>query len=179
MITFALEDGGLADANSYYDDNEAATDQANTVFELRYPGVDKRVLAYALGDTSSNNPDAAIRSKLERLARRLQNFGADIANGGGEDLGAYEPDAYLVTTETPPGPLPNPEAVSEWPWSDLQPSDFETQPDQARQLTPEQAFQLTDKPLAAPNDLFVAGPDGGVFLFRIRALLPDQVVPTH
>ena len=178
LITFALEDGGLTDARASYDDDMAATDQGNTVFEIHGGGVDKIVSVYALGGSSAGNPDEAARSKFELLARRLQNFGADIANGGGEDLGVYEPEAYLVTADAPFGPLPNPEAIGEWPWSDLQPSDFETQPDQARQLTPEEASELTENPLAAANDLFVAGPDGGVYLFRVRALLPDEVVHT-
>ncbi len=179
LITFALDDGGLADARGYYGDNDAATDQDNTVFELRSGRGDRRVVAYGLGDSSTNNPDAAIRTKLELLARRLQNFSTDIANGGGEDLGEYEPEAYLVTLDSPFGPPPNPDNVREWPWADLEPSDFLTLPDEARQLTPEQTAELSNEPLAAPDDLFVAQTEGGISLVRIRALLPDEVVPTH
>ena len=71
------------------------------------------------------------------------------------------------------------QTIGEWPWPDLLPSDFQTLPDRARQLTREQTLELTDDPLGAPNDLLIAGPDTGAYLVRIRALLPDQVVPTH
>ena len=52
LITFALEDGGMAEANGYYRDDRAATDQDNTVFDLHTDNVDKRVLAYGLGQPS-------------------------------------------------------------------------------------------------------------------------------
>ena len=84
-----------------------------------------------------------------------------------------------MTLDEPFGPQPNPEDVGEWPWPDLHPSDFLTQPEHGRQLGPEEVALLTDNPLAAPNDLLIAGPDAGAYLVRIRALLPDEVVSTH
>jgi hypothetical protein len=176
LIAFALRDGGLAEADASY--LEAPIfDAPNTIFEIHGGGVDKGVLVSALGYTSDDHPDAAMRTKLEFLAIRLENFGSDVANGGGEDLGEYEPTNYLVTLNSYPGPSPDPDDVREWPWPELVTSDFAA-PNFAREMTSEQMQQLVDEPLAAPDNLIVETPEGGISFLRIRALLPDEVVPT-
>ncbi len=180
LVAFALDEGGLAEAQAAYMD-APISDAGNTIFEIDSDNTRKRVIVYALGYTADNTPEAAIRAKLGSLAQRLESFATVVSSGGAEDRGTYEPDAFRVTLDSPPGPMPNPDDVGQWPWPDLQPSDFravQAVQGLGRQLTPEQVGQLTSDPLNAPNDLLISHPDGGTYLVRIRALLPDEVVPT-
>ena len=177
LIEFALEIGGLAEANGYYRD-----DRGHRRGEHGVRGPQRRrgqaSAGVRAGIRRASNPDAAIRSRLERLATRLHNFGADIAQRRrARTSGLYEPTAYFVSLSPVQDAAINP--VRGWPWPDLHPSDFLTQPEHGRQLTPEEVALVTDNPLGAPNDLLIAGPDTGAYLVRIRALLPDEVVPTH
>jgi hypothetical protein len=176
LIAFALADGGLSEARTAYPD-APISDAGNTIFEVHGAGVDKQVLVNALGYTGDNDPDEEIRTKLEFLAIRLENFGSDVANGGGADLGEYEPEAYLITLDSYPGPAPNRDDVRGWPWPDLDLGDFVMSDAAARQLTPEQTLALVEDPLAAPDNLIVETPDGGSSFVRIRPLLPDEIVP--
>ena len=177
LLRFALEDGGLREARTTYTE-APVTDAGNTIFEIHGNGVDKRVSAYAIGHTSETDPDATVLAKLELLASRLEDFASDVASGKAEDLGDYHPEAFLVTLDSPVGPAPNPRTVREWPWDDLQLSDFLSQSGQARQLTPDLTNAIANPPLAAENNVLVAGADGAVYLVRLRPLMPDQVSPS-
>ena len=177
LVEFALGVGGLAEAQPNYP-SAPVTDAENTIFEVHGGGTDKRVVAYALGYDDDGDPDEAIRTKLEFLANRLDNFSADIANGGGEDLGAYEPESYRVILEPVPALYGDVSDELAWPWPSLQPSDFLAQPNHARQMSLADLLPVVDTPLAPPDNLVVSGSDETSYFVRIRALLPDEVVPT-
>jgi len=177
LIAFALDEGGLATAHGYYP-GPSISDADNTVFELHLDGDDKVVTAYALDSSDENAPDRAERAALAGLEARLANFETEVAAGGATSLGEFVPEAYLVTLDEPFGPEPGPDGTRPWPWDDLSPDDFHdtnAEGDRTRVLTADQAAQIAEPPLSAPNDYYVVAPDGGYALIRLRPLLPDEV----
>jgi hypothetical protein len=173
IVEYALGPGGLASARERYEDVPIA-DDVTTNFEVHALGGNKTVAVYALGYSDPDVPDAAARATFQALAEALRDFGQEVVAGNAEDLGAFEPEAYLVTLDQPFGPL---EANREWPWNDLQPADFELNNSgyRLRIVTAEQAAAIADPPTSAPNDIVVRGPDGPEYLIRVRPLLPDEV----
>ena len=172
LLAFALGEGGLADARPNYP-NASISDAGNSIFEIRASNLHKRVSVYALGFTDDVDADAAIRTKLEALGARLETFANDVANSDADDLGDYQPQAYSVTLDDPIPESDTSNAI-DWPWPDLEPSNFLASPGSARTMMPPETRAVTQLPLDAPDDLMVAAPDGKVYLVRLRALLPDE-----
>lgn len=172
IVDNALGPGGLAAARERYADVPLA-DDVTTVFELHAHGVDKTVSVYALGYLADEVPDQEARALFRALADGLRNFGAEVAAGNAEDLGAFLPEFYRVTLDQPFGEL---EPGRDWPWADLSPDDFRSQGGYlVADVTAAQAAAIHNPPTAAPNDIVVTAPDGNAYQVRIRALLPDEV----
>ena len=171
LVQSALARGGLANARERYGD-VPIMDDVTTTFEVHAAGLDKTVAVYALGYSGPGVPDAAARAAFEELAERLRGFSDDVAAGNAQDLGVFEPEAYLVTLDQPFGPM---EANRDWPWEDLHPDAFELDGGhRVRVVTAEQAAAMANPPQSAPNDFVALAPDGVEYLIRVRPLLPDE-----
>jgi hypothetical protein len=176
LLQDAMGPGGLAVARA--SDRDAPIFDAGTVnFEIHAGGVDKVVSVYALGfEEGVPAADVANRRALAALAERLRGVEADAAAGRIDDLGSYEPEAYLLTLDQPihdASPSERP-----WPWEDLEPSFFDVTGggDRAEIITPQQARLFWDPPTSVPVDQVLESPDGATrYLVRIRPLLPDQI----
>lgn len=177
LLVAALVDGGLATASGHYSGGPYA-DDVTTTFEIHAAGIDKSVSVYGLGHEDESVPNLAIRRQMAELERRLETFGAEVAAGRVEDLGVYEPEAYLVTLDTPIQRAETHQGPGrEWPWDHIQPTDFilDATGFRTRVMSAEDARQLSDPPTSAPRDIILAAPDGNRHLVRIRPLLPDEI----
>ncbi len=174
LLEYALGPGGLATARSRYADVPLA-DGTTTNFEINAGGSHKTVAVYALGEFEEPGPDAAARDSFEALASTLRSFDSEIAAGNGVDLGLFAPDFYRATIY----PLADGEgpATSEWPWPDLDPSDFARDNSGFGRLvvTAAHAEALAALPLGDIGDPVVVGPDDVPYLIRVRPLLPDEI----
>ena len=174
LLSFALDQGALATARESYTDVPIA-DATTTNFEIHAAGVDKTVAVYALGDFEEPGPETNARAAFKTLAEALHGFAAEVSAGNASDLGPYAPDAYRVTLF--PDDLGELQPTAEWPWEDLEPTDFE--PDNSgfriAILDAEQGSRAAELPVGDLGDPVVIGPDEGLYLVRARALLPDEV----
>jgi hypothetical protein len=175
LLQFALRDGGLAAARESYE-NQMVADAGTAVFTLDAAGLKKTVSVYALGlDLQDPNaPDALPRAAFMKLAERLRDFD----RGGSIPTDVFVPAAYrglLFEAGGVQGVAP-----VAWPWSDLKVTDFVTDPNggfpQAK-LSPAQVKAVGVPDELAPGgirDLYVSGPDGKLYSFAIRPLLPGE-----
>jgi len=174
LLDFAITEGGLAVARERYD-NPMIADAPTTTFTIRAGGVEKTVAVYALGLESEPGPDSSVKAALVKLAERLRSFD----QGGALPSDPYQPQAFRgALWEVGPGVgAPKP-----WPWTDLAPADF-TAPAApngvgfpSRDLTEAQLEALgLGTPSGAVSGLTFTGPDGKVYGFAIRPLLPDEI----
>jgi hypothetical protein len=175
ILQDAMESGGLGVARGKYL-NGSIFDAGTVTFEVHAGGVDKRVSVDALGfDDGAPPEDVPVRKSLASLAQRLMSVEADAAAGRIEDLGTFEPEAYLLTLDQPIRDMETP--VREWPWEDLDPSFFEVNQsgDRMEVISAEQAQLFWDTPTSVPFDQVLADGRGTAYLVRIRPLLPDQI----
>src|SRR4051812_41228945 len=73
LLSFALNDGGLADAKDSYDYPMIA-DASTTLVDVDAGGVHKHVSVYALLEATNDGPDQADRNALGKLMQRLAKF---------------------------------------------------------------------------------------------------------
>jgi hypothetical protein len=176
LLAFALEQGGLRDAAELYVQPLVA-DVPTTIFTIDAADVAKTVSIQALG--FDEGPDAAARARFGQLADLLASFEEQVAAGNVESAETFAPAPYRgILTEafsTDPAATPIP-----WPWTDLEPGDFQGQPDgiaRFAEMTPDQVAAITDVPSGGITNVLVELPDGeGVTLLAIRPLLPDESV---
>ena len=172
LVEFALETGGLADARERYD-HPLVADAPTTTFDIDAGGTTKSVSIYAVGLTDADQPDAAERTKFNRLAEALRNFANDVERGRASDEGEYEPTAYrAILIEGGMGG-----EMRDWPWEELEPADFQVAGDlgfRSTVVTPEQAEELTDDPRGGFLGVGVTGPDKAPYTIALRPLLPDE-----
>jgi hypothetical protein len=175
LLEFALRDGGLAIARTDYP-NPNVADAATAVFEIHAAGDSKTVSVMALGLGGEPGADAAVLGALARLGDRLRNFD----QGGTLASDPYVPPAYRgVLLEA--GGVQGVD-VRAWPWSTLTPADFTAPADQGglqrriHVLTPDEAAVLgvPGSENGVTGGLWYRGPDGTVYSFVLRPLLPDE-----
>jgi hypothetical protein len=173
LLRFALTEGGLAVARERYDAANVA-DAPTTIFTIRAGGLAKTVTVYALGLGEPASPDALARRAFLRLDERLRGL---IASGslGGE---IWRPDRWRGTlSESGGAPLGKP---APWPWPNVAPADFRADPGGTvwlprRTMTPAEVEALGLEGIEGGfHGLELAGPDGKVYLFGLRPLLPDE-----
>jgi hypothetical protein len=175
LLEFALGEGGLAVAREQYD-NPMVADAPTAVFEVNAADDSKTVSVMALGMEGEPGPDTAVKASLAKLADRLRNLDAGGALGGQP----YVPGAYrgvLMEAAGAQGVV-----VREWPWPDLAPSDFALPADpnvlqqRTRVLSPEEAAAVgvDGYESGIQSGLWYRGPDGLVYSFVLRPLLPDE-----
>jgi hypothetical protein len=169
LLTFALEDGGLADARDEYL-NPNIVDVPTTTFTIDAAGVDRVVAVHALGFDMAPEEDADARAGFQALADLLTPFEAEGA--APFDVPGY---AALLTPRSI-DPEQEVEAIA-WPWPDLTLDDFPGD-EYARHgtLTPDQAAAVTTVPNGGQILIPITGPDGAPLSLTVRPILPDTVV---
>ncbi|MBA3779442.1 MAG: hypothetical protein H0X16_09130 [Chloroflexi bacterium] len=171
LLSFALEDSGLADARERYE-NDMVADAPTTIFSIDAGGITKSVSIVALG--LREGPDAAAHRRFSGLAESLRSFEAEVERGNATDAGIYEPEAYravLIEAEGMQG------EVRDWPFRELAPEDFVQDPAlgfRIRTLTPEEATELTETPVEGVLGINVTGPDRKPYTISLRPILPDE-----
>jgi hypothetical protein len=171
LLGFALHEGGLAAARDRYE-VPSLVDHDWTVFEIDAFSARKEVWVYALGEADA--PDAADRVMFERLAERLGGVANDVAAGDYEDLGIYRPEGYSASLSEL-RPNSDLHATAEWPWSDLDLTDFDAAPDGTLILAITAAQGQTIIDLGITENLVVEDEAGHRYVVRIRPQLPDEV----
>lgn len=174
LLEFAIAEGGLAVARERYD-NQMVADAPTTTFTIRAGGVEKTVQVYALGFDAEPGPDSNVKAALVKLAERLRSFD----QGGALPSEPYRPERFRgVLWEVGPGVgAPKP-----WPWADLTPADFVAPAGPnafgfpSHDLTDAQLQALgLGTPEGAVSGLMFTGPDGKVYGFALRPLLPEEL----
>ena len=157
--------------------NPLVADASTAVFEINADGIEKTVSVVALGmEDMEPNADTAIKQAMNELATRLRDFDA----GGSLASVAYEPPAYRGTLT----PVEGLEGVTftDWPWTDLAPSDFAPPedpmalPQGTRVITPEQAAALGIEGFEGgiPGGIYFRDDAGKTYSFALRPLLPGE-----
>lgn len=165
LLTFALDEGGLADAAADYP-NPNITDVGYTVFDIDAGGVDKTVSVFALGFEMAPDDQLADRAQLAELAALLADFGSTV-----EGQQPYQVPAYAALLEEDFSDVP-PAGVA-WPWADVAPSDFVIgDPTTEVLLTPEHVAAVTTVPNGGQASIPVTSPDGAPLRLSVRPLLP-------
>ena len=175
LLRFALDPGGLLDARESYLEM-VVSDAPTTTFTIDAGGVSKTVQAYALGmDTAG--PNGRILSRLTDLSELLGSFEKQVAAGRVVSSEPYRPKGYRgwLTEAFGEGP------ITDWPWDDLEPDDFQAPPDSFARLaalSPEQVAQITDEPSGGIMGMIVEVESGERFSLSIRPLLPyEELLP--
>ena len=177
LLAFALGEGGLAAARPEYT-NDLVADASTAVFTIDAGGIKKRVSVYALGldlPEGGAGADAPARAAFSRLAARLNDFD----QGGTVPTDMYVPTAYRgVLLESPGIVAPD---VRDWPWPELTPADFVTgddtnaRPFPSRTMTPAEIDVLGIEDYEGGfQGMVIAGPDGKMYTFSLRPLLPGE-----
>lgn len=171
LLRFALTEGGLGIARERYDAPNVA-DAPTTTFVIRAAGLDKTVSVYALGLETPEAADALARRAFRRLDERLRGLISSGSLGGD----VWRPDRWRGTlSEAMPVGAPVP-----WPWPDVAPADFVADPASnvwlpRRTMTPAEVEALGLEDIEGGfHGLELAGPDGKVYVFGLRPLLPDE-----
>lgn len=174
LLEFALVTSGLAVARGHYNGEIPVADAPTTTFEARVGNAIKTVSVYYLDYTEEPVPDAEARRRFGGLAEELMQFDERVQSGEVESFGAFEPQAYLLTLDSPFGPE---QPARAWPWDDLKLVDFSVEQGGLRTtaIDAAQAKRLADPINSVSDNLVLAAPDGTSHLVRIRPLLPDQL----
>lgn len=172
LLRFALTDGGLAAARPNYDAANVA-DASTTIFTIRAAGLDKTVSVYALGIDPLDSADAPARAAFARLDERLRSLITSGSLGGA----VWVPDRWRGTL-TEAGDAAG--RARPWPWPNLRPADFLTEPSGGLPLprrtmsSAEVAALGLDGIEGGFFGLLLEGPDGKTYTFGLRPLLPDE-----
>lgn len=165
LLTFALDEGGLADAASDYP-NPNITDVGTTVFTIDAGGVDKTVSVFALGFDMAPEDQLDDRAGFASLAALLGDFGATLDGGQPFDVPAYQGMLEEDFSDEPP-------PAAAWPWSDVQPDDFALgDPAESVLLTPDQVALVTTVPNGGQASIPLTSPDGDALVLSVRPVLP-------
>ena len=175
LLTFALGPGGLGAARDTYA-ADGIMDAPNTIFTVDGGGVTKTVTINALGFDDPKNPDGPARASFKKLADRLRDFD----NGGTISTEVYVPASYrALIIEREPDPLLIPVA---WPWAEIGPIDFtQAAADGSGAPFPHRTMTAAEVAALGLGDatggiqgLVLKGPDGKLYSFILRPLLPGE-----
>ena len=175
LLEYVLTDGGLAIARTDYQNNMVA-DAPTAVFTVNAANDSKTVSVMALGMEGQPGPDALVLKQLATLGERLRDFD----QGGTLPSQQYLAPAYrgvILEQQGIEGVQ-----VRDWPWVDIQPSDFALPADPnalqqgTRTLTPEEAAAVGVPGFenGIMSCVYLRAPDGKIYSLVIRPLLPDE-----
>jgi hypothetical protein len=167
LLTFALDEIGLADADAEYP-NPNITDVGSTFFTIDAAGVDKTVSIFALGFDMAPEDQLEDRARFSVLAELLGDFGETV-----EGEQPYDVPAYPALLEADRSDAP--EDGTAWPWTDILPDELVLE-DAATgvALTPEQVAMVTTVPNGGQAFIPVTSPDGTPLVLSIKPLLPAE-----
>ncbi len=171
LLRFALGPGGLLDARERYE-NMLVADAPTTTFTIDAGGVQKTVSGYGLGIEAAG-PDAVILGRLTELSDLLDSFEEQVAAGQVVSAEPYQPESYRAWLTEAFGDGP----VTEWPWSDLDPEDFQAPPEifgRLAALSPEQVALIADEPTGGIMGMILEVDDGQLHSLSVRPLLPGE-----
>jgi hypothetical protein len=176
LLHYALYDGGLATAKDHYDDLTIA-DAGTTNFTIRAGDVDKAVSVYALMESGATGADQADRNAMGKLQQRLRAFETEARAAG--EVADYDAEAYKVTLYDEPTWSPaEGVTVIEWPWNDVQPSDFtanSTGLGATKVLSRDYVAKLTTVPNGGQTAIWAKTKNGTLFEFALRPLLREEI----
>ncbi len=163
----------LGPARGVYDD-VPGYDFGWTHFTVNAGGASKVVQVYGIDSLDYAGSDPAGFTALGALKTSLLEYGSTCGNGEAECLGDYQPLAYRATLVSPWWTDDEAPTNAEWPWPDLDSTDFVTgNAELAKTMDASQAAAVIDQGVA--NSMTARAPDGEVYVIRIRPLLPDEV----
>lgn len=170
FLRFALADSGLGIARASYTPGNVA-DAPTATFTVNAGGLSKTVAVEALGFDNPQSPDAPILAAMAKLGDVVRDFGSSV-----EDETTWVPDRWRGVLT--PDALNPPTA---WPWPDIAPAEFVQRPEPdapqfpVRTMTPAEIDALgLDGIEGGFSGLSLTGPDGKVYFFALRPLLPDE-----
>lgn len=169
FLQYAVADGGIGVARANYDG--AGADLPTSIFTINAANQTKTVSVMALGMDRGDNADALVLQALAGLGDKIRTFAREV---DGEVTwvpnrwrGVLTPDAM------------NPPRA--WPWPDIAPADFVQRAEvdapqfPIRTMTPAEADLLGLENIDGGfSGLSLTGPDGKVYFFALRPLLPDE-----
>jgi hypothetical protein len=175
LLEYALTDGGLAIAKTEYQ-NLMIADAPAAVFTINAANDSKTVSVMGLGMEAQPGPDTVVLKQLAALGERLRDFD----QGGRLPSEPYLAPAYrgVIFEQQGIGGV----QVREWPWVDIQPSDFTFPADPnalqvgTHTLTPEEAAAVGVQGFenGVLSGVYLRAPDGKIYSLVIRPLLPDE-----
>ncbi|MBA3877828.1 MAG: hypothetical protein C0498_13055 [Anaerolinea sp.] len=170
FLRFALADSGLGVARAAYTPGNVA-DAPTATFTINAGGLSKTVSVEALGFDNPQSPDAPILAAMAKLGDVVRDFGSSV-----EDETTWMPERWRGVLT--PDALNPPTA---WPWPDIAPTDFVQRPEPGapqfpvRTMTPAEIDVLgLDGIEGGFSGLSLTGPDGRIYFFALRPLLPDE-----
>jgi hypothetical protein len=167
LLTFALDQGGLADAGTDYP-NPNITDVGSTIFSVNAEGVDKVVSVFALGFDMAPEDQLEDRARFALLEEHLARFGEEVEGEVPYAVPGFPALLEEDFSDTVPEQAP-------WPWPDLAPDDFALgDPASPVVLTPEQVAAVTEVPNGGQAFIPIESPDGADLVLSLRPLLPDD-----
>lgn len=166
LLAYALDEGGLRDAATFYED-PFIVDTPNTTFSIDADGAAKEVVVQALG-FNPEAPDAEARARFEALADLLTDFEPQVETSQPYDVAMYRGLLTEVWVESPATPVA-------WPWDDLSPEDFTGEDFPTALLTPAQVSAVAAVPNGGQGYIVLELPDGSLRSLAIAPILPGQV----
>lgn len=170
LLRFALVDSGLGVARGTYSSGTVA-DAPTATFTINAGGLSKTVSVEALGIDIPQNADAPILAAMAKLGDAVRDFAPSVE---GETAWAPERWRGVLTPD-----VLNPPVA--WPWPEIAPADFVQRPEPdapqfpIRTMTREEVDALKlDGIDGGFSGLSLTGPDGKVYAFALRPLLPDE-----
>jgi hypothetical protein len=175
LLEYALTDGGLAIAKTEYQ-NPTIADAPAAVFTINAANDSKTVSVMGLGMEAQPGPDTVVLKQLAALGERLRDFD----QGGTLPSEPYLAPAYRGVIFEQQGITGV--QVREWPWVDIQPSDFTFPADPnalqvgTHTLSPEEAAAVGVQGFenGVLSGVYLRAPDGKIYSLVIRPLLPDE-----
>jgi hypothetical protein len=176
VLETALVRGGLAAARESYE-SVGIMDAPTTVFTVRAGGLDKEVRILALGfEEPQPGPDTLARQNFQELRVYLEN----LADDARDDAVDYQPTGFvgvLIELEAQqPGSGPD----RAWPWNDLAPADFVSDPAAEFVALPERVLTVAQLEAAGINvakgghyGITLKAADGKRYDLVVRPQLPD------
>ncbi len=169
FLHYAIADAGLGVARDSYP--APGADLPTAIFTINAARQTRTVSVMALGMDREDGPDTPILGALAELGDRVRAYGAVV---DGEVL--WTPDRWRgVLAPDWQGP------PRDWPWPSIAPADFVQHSEPGapslpvRTLTAAEVDKLgLDGIEGGFSGLDLSGPDGNVYFFALRPLLPDE-----
>jgi hypothetical protein len=169
LLHYAIADAGLGVARDSY--SAPGADLPTAIFTINAAGQTRTVSVMALGMDREDGPDTPILRALGELGDRVRAYGGVV---DGEV--PWAPDRWRgVLTPDSQGP------PRDWPWPSIAPADFVQRSEPGAPSFPVRTLTAAEVDMLGLDGidggfsgLDLSGPDGRVYFFALRPLLPDE-----